>query len=152
MIRRATPDDIRALIEMGQAFFVETGWNEKADFDVESFAHTCGALMDYGVLLVAVEKDAVVGMAGAGLAQAWWNRNVLTGQEVFWYVQPAYRKGHGRRLMAGLEAVVKSLGVQLFSMSAEMGLRGQALGRLFRQQGYFPSEMLFWKHLQGSGA
>lgn len=149
MIRRAEPEDIHTLIEFGRAFFEEAGWSARATFDAESFAHTCGVLMDGGILLVALEKDSVVGMAAAGMAPAWWNRNVLTAQELFWYVHPRHRKGHGHRLMGALEAVATSLGVQLFSMSAEEGLRSTALNRLYRQRGYFPAEKLFWKELSG---
>lgn len=150
MIRPAVPEDIYRLVEMARAFWAETGWGDRAEFDVESFAFTAGTLMDRGVLLVSVADDGnVVGMAGAGLAQAWWNRNVLTAQEIFWYCEKGHRKGLGRQLMTNLEAAVASLGVKLFSMSAEEGLRSKALGRLYRQRGYIPSEMLFWKELSG---
>lgn len=145
MIRRAEPEDIHALIEMGQAFFIEAGWSARAAFDVESFAVTCGALMEGGVLLVAEKGDEIIGMAGAAIAPAWWNRNVLTGQEVFYYARPGHRKGTGRMLFAGLEVAVKSLGVVLFSMAAEEGLRSEALTRLYRARDYFPAERLFWK-------
>jgi L-amino acid N-acyltransferase YncA len=150
VIRRAEPEDIHTLIDLGRAFFEEAGWAARATFDVESFAYTCGALMENGILLVAVENDGqVIGMAAAGVANAWWNRNVLTAQELFWYCDPAHRKGAGSQLMAGLEAVATSLGVQLFSMSAEEGLRSTALTRLYRARGYFPAEKLFWKELSG---
>lgn len=155
MIRRAEPEDIHALQEMGAAFWIEAGWSERfpgLSFCPNSFAITCGQLMDHGILLVAVEDGKVVGMVGAGPSQAWWNFEVRALQEIFWYVQEAYRKGHGRQLADGLEAVAKSLGVHISSMSAEMGLRSQAIGRFLRHRGYFPSEVLFWKQLQGSGA
>lgn len=145
-VRRAQPEDIHALIEMGQAFFVEAGWSARASFDVESFAHTCGTLMDHGVLIVAETKGGkIIGMAAGGVAPAWWNRNVLTAQELFFYARPTHRKGTGRMLFGGLEAAVKSLKVVLFSMSAEEGLRSDALTRLYRARDYFPAERLFWK-------
>lgn len=154
MIRPAVPQDIFRLADMGQAFFKEAGFadklpgGERLTFDLESFGRTVAALIDNGGVLLVAEKDGeVVGMAAAGAAPAWWNRNVLTAQELFWYVEPAHRKGIGAKLMEALEAAVIDLGVTLFSMSAEEGLRSQALGRLFRQRGYFPTEMLFWKRL-----
>lgn len=154
MIRKAVPKDIFRLADMGRAFFSEAGFAEKLagegrqlEFDLESFAHTVAALIEHGVLLVAEKGGEVVGMAGAGLAPAWWNRNVLTAQELFWYIEPAHRFGLGKKLMDALEAAVADLGVVLFSMSAEEGLRSEALNRLYRQRGYFPTERLFWKQL-----
>jgi GNAT superfamily N-acetyltransferase len=153
MIRPAVPDDIFRLADMGRAFFDEAGFAEKMTgegrftFDLETFGHTVAALIERGVLLVAEKGGEVVGMAAAGVAPAWWNRNVLTAQELFWYVDPAHRKGLGSQLMDALEAAVGDLGVVLFSMSAEEGLRSTALNRLYRQRGYFPTEMLFWKQL-----
>lgn len=151
MIRPAIPEDIFRLRDMGQAFFIETGWNKHASFDVESYAHTIAALIENGVLLVAERDGNVVGMAAAGLAPAWWNKNVLTAQELFWYVEPDHRRGLGGQLMDALESAVTDLGVVLFSMSAEEGLRGPALSRLYRQKGYFPMEALFWKRLDQVG-
>ena len=145
MIRPAVPTDVFALMEMGQAFFVEAGWDKHADFDKESFALTCGTLIDHGVLLVADKDDGLVGMAGAGFAPAYWNRRVLTAQELFWYVEPGHRKGLGGKLMTALEDAVRNLGARLFSMSAEEGLRADALDQLYRRRGYFPTERLFWK-------
>ena len=150
MIRRAQPKDTARLVEMGRAFFSEAGWDKHAEYDTESFSFACASLMSEAILLVA-ENGAgdVVGMVGAGLAPAYWNRKVLTAQELFWYIEPRSRKGNefGRGLMEALETAAKSLGVMLFSMSAEEGLRSDVLGRLYRQHGYWPAEKLFWKRL-----
>lgn len=148
MIRPAVPTDVFSLMDMGAAFFVEAGWDKHAQFDPESFAMTCGALIEGGILLVAEKDDGLAGMAGAALAPAYWNRKVLTSQELFWYCKPAHRKGVGRRLMAALEDAVQSCGVTLFSMSAEEGLRGHTLGQLYARRGYFPVEKLYWKRFE----
>ena len=149
MIRRAVPTDVFDLMEMGEAFFKEAGWDKHADFDGESFAMTCGGLIDGGILLVGENGvGKLVAMAGAALAPAYWNRKVLTSQELFWYCKPAHRKGLGRQLMAALEDAVQSCGVTLFSMSAEEGLRGHTLGQLYARRGYFPAEKLYWKRFE----
>lgn len=152
MIRRAIPTDIHQLMAMGLAFFNEAGWAKHAEFDAESFAYSCGLLMDHGVLLVADNEPGVVGMAAAGIAPAYWNRKILTGQELFWYVCPEHRTGTGGLLMAALEDAMKALGVVLCSMSAEEGLRSSALHRIYRRRGYWPAEKLFWKRLEGAVA
>ncbi len=152
MIRPAIPADIFALLDMGAAFFVEASWDKCAAFDKDSFAYTCGCLITDGVLLVAEKDGVVIGMAGAGFAPAYWNRNILTAQELFFFCVPEHRKGTGRKLMDGLESAVTERGAVLFSMSAEEGLRSEALGRLYRQRGYWPAEKLFWKRLEAVAA
>lgn len=169
MIRPAVPQDIFRLGDMGRAFFDEAGFAEKVGavtvelacgevqstslikltFDLESFGRTVGTLMDgAGVVLVVEKNGAVVGMAAAGIAPAWWNKNILTAQELFYYCDPDHRKGTGKLLFAALETAVKKRGVVLFSMAAEEGLRSDALTRLYRACGYFPTEKVFWKVLQ----
>ena len=154
MIRPAVPQDIFRLAEMGEAFFKEAGFAEKLTdsdkiiFDLESFGRTVGVLIDgAGIVLVAEKADEIIGMAAAGLAPAWWNNNVLSGQEIFFYCDPQHRRGAGRELMAGLEEAAKARGVVLFSMAAEKGLRSDALGRLYAARGYFPIEQLYWRAL-----
>lgn len=155
MIRPAVPQDIFRLADMGAAFFKEAGFADKLPggesltFDLESFGRTVGALIDgAGVILVAETDGEVIGMAAAGFAPAWWNYNVRSAQEIFFYCDPAHRKGVGRDLMRALEKAVKQRDVVLFSMAAEEGLRSDALTRLYRACGYFPTEKVFWKVLQ----
>lgn len=134
---------------MGRDFFEEAGWAKHASFDPESFAYSCGLLMDNGIFMVADDDQAgVIGMAAAGVSPAYWNRTILTAQEIFWYVLPEHRTGTGRLLMAALEDAMRAIGVVLCSMSAEEGLRSSALHRLYRQCGYWPAEKLFWKRLE----
>ncbi len=154
MIRPAIPADIERLVAMGQAFFAETGWDKQAEFDIETFAYTSAMLADAGLLFVAV-SDGVVGMAGAGISPSWWNKRILVAQELFWYIEPTHRAqkiGLGRALFEALEERVKSLGAVLFSMSAEEGMRSEALARLYRGRGYVPRERLFWKSLERDAA
>lgn len=152
MIRAAAPTDIFRILEMGAAFFAEAGWAKHAEFDRDSFAYSCGLIMDHGVFLVAERDDGIIGMVAAGVSPAYWNRQVLTAQELFWYCVPEHRKGIGTKLMAALEAALQARGVVLASVSAEEGLRSEALGRLYRQRGYWPAEKLFWKRLEAVAA
>ncbi len=51
-------------------------------------------------------------------------------------------------MMAALEDAVRSCGVVLFSMSAEEGLRGDTLGKLYARRGFVPVERLYWKRFE----
>ncbi len=148
MIRPATQEDAGRLVEMGYAFFIEAGHESDATpFDPESFVRTLALLASHGLLLVVEKDGAVIGMAAADVAPAFWNHKILLGREAFWYVEPAHRKGIGRELLKALEALVTSLGATLFDVVAEDGKRSEALARLYRAGEYNPAERTFRKRL-----
>lgn len=148
MIREATRADADRIAEMGEAFFKEAGLEERGvSFDVESFLTFCGGLAHAGILLV-VEKDGrAVAMIGMAILPAYWNVNVRLAQEAFLWVDPPYRKGLGRKLVEEAEKRALAMGAVLISMAAEHGLRGEAVGQLFRRTGFAPAETVFWKRL-----
>lgn len=148
MIRDATQEDAQRLAEMGADFFKEAGLEDRGvTFDVESFLTFCGGLASVGVLLVAEKDEAVVGMIGLVVMPAYWNVNVRLAQEAFLWVDPAHRKGVGRMLLEEGEKRALAMGAVLSSMVSEHGLRGDAVGQLFRRKGYAPAETVFWKRL-----
>lgn len=147
-IRPATSDDLAALVEMGRAFFVEAGHQGVAGFfDEGSFRNTLGILHGADLLRVAAEGAHVVGMAAADVARAFWNRDVMMGAEVFWYVRPGHRHGVGRELLASLESVAHAHGVKIFDVFAEEGGRSDALSRVYRANSYAPAQRGFRKML-----
>ena len=148
MIRLATPDDGPALMRMGEAFFQESGYAEQFPFDRPSFAHTYTTLGMAGLLLVVEQDGAVVGMAAADVAPSICNHSVLFARECFWYVEPRYRKGIGKKLLPALEVLVKDRGASAFDVVAESGKRSDALARVYRAGGFSPSENSFRKRLK----
>jgi GNAT superfamily N-acetyltransferase len=148
MIRDATKEDADRLLEMGAAFFEEAGLHERGvTFDPASFLQFCGYLSQNGILLVADSKDGVVGMIGVGVVPAYWNNAVTLAQECFWWVAPEHRKGTGSALLWEMERRATAKGAILGAMVAEHGLRGDAVGRLYRAKGYAPAESTYWKRL-----
>lgn len=148
MIRPATADDAPRLLEMGRAFFAESGHeSEETPFDPESFAQTLALLARHNLLLVMEKGGAAVGMAAADVAPAYWNHKILLGREAFWYLSPDHRKGDGRKLLAALEAASKDYGAHFFDVVAESGHRSKALGRVYESAGYVPAETAYRKRL-----
>lgn len=148
MIRLAVPDDGPDLMRMGEAFFQESGYADQFPFDRVSFAHTCASLGQADLLLVVEQNGAVVGMAAADMAPSICNHSVLFARECFWYVDPPYRKGIGRKLIPALEALVKERGASALDVVAESGKRSDALARVYRAGGFSPSENTFRKWLK----
>jgi hypothetical protein len=113
MIRQAVPSDIYRLIQMGQAYATESGWDKFAEFDTESYAFSCGVLIDSGILLVVEQDGVLVGMVAAAAAPAMLNRNVLLGQELWWWCEPALRKGSTpKHMKKALEKAFEARGFQ----------------------------------------
>lgn len=147
MIRAATPEDVPAIVEMGEAFFEEAGWAAKAKFCRASFAETAKRLMEGGFLLVVDKGKGPVGMAGGVASPAYWNEKVVIGQEIFLYVKPTDRKGSGKELLRQLESAAKARNVQFFGMVSEHGLRHDALKAVYERAGYSLAEHTFCKAL-----
>lgn len=157
LIRDAVPDDAAALIQMGAAFFAEAGLPERFNaiglpeitFCPESFIRSCEYMADpsRGVLLVAEEDGEVVGMLGAAFAPAPWNLRIKLSQEQWWYCRKGKRRGAGHALLREYEARATAQGVVISGMVAENGLRGDAVGQLYKAKGYAPAESVYWKRL-----
>jgi len=136
-IRSATEEDFPAVMEMCRKFFDSTGYSDIAQFDPDSMAVTLLALMRDGVLLV-VEKNKLVGMAGAIIYPFYFNLGHKTSQEMFWWVDPEHR-GIGRELFAELKNEVKKKGASSLSMIA-VQTSPHWVGDFYMSHGLRPSE------------
>jgi hypothetical protein len=151
VIRAAEPSDLVALVEMGAAFFKETGHESRGlVFDPLSFLQTMQLLGDHGMILVVERNGRTVGMGAIDAATAFWNRSIVLAREAFWYLQPDHRVGQGGRLLQALEDLARSKGAVFFDGVAEEGPRAEALGRLYRAAGYQRAEVTYRKNLSNS--
>lgn len=148
MIRLAVPDDAVDLMRMGEAFHRESGYADKFPFDQVSFAHSLTRLGLARLLFVGEKDGKVVGMAGVDAAPSICNYSVLFARDVFWYVDPEYRKGLGRKLLAALETAAGDYGATAFDVVAEPGPRSKPLEYLYERAGFNPAEKTFRKWLK----
>lgn len=148
MIREARESDIPAMVEMGRKFFDLTGWSDIADWSEYSFAATLRRLMssDDGVLLV-IDRNGPVGMAGALLYPFYFSAAHRTGQELFWWVDPEARGREATELLDRLEQQAREQGAMSFTMIAVDVLRSAALARYYTRRGYRAAENTFIKGL-----
>lgn len=102
-----------------------------------TFANLMGA--GTGLLLVGSTERGLGGAVGALLHPHYMNAAHLTGQELFWWVDPEHR-GIGPALFDALELWVAAMGAQSFSMIALEELRPAAVGEIYRRRGYVPAE------------
>lgn len=149
MIRAAVPSDAARIAELGERFFNEAGWPQVATWHEDSVRDFLGVLSAHGVLLVAEVGGVVVGMAGACIFPAYFNRDLKMAQELFWYVEEAHRKGKaiGAELLRAMEDAAKAKGAVVVIMSSVAKLRSEALDRLYGRDGYRPSEITYIKRV-----
>jgi len=144
-IRPAALDDSEALMRMAAAYFEEAGFDYP--LDPVSVARSLAMLAQDGTMLVVDRNGTAVGMAAAVTHPAFFNYGVTLARELFWYVEPAHRRGIGPRLLQALEAMLAERGVTLFDAIAEEGERSIGLSRLLRAGGFAPAESIFRKRL-----
>lgn len=153
MIREAEPRDIPRIVELGRAFYEESGWADRlsgipdGNFCPETFAETASVLGERFLLLVYEKDGEVVGMIGVPYAPAIFNKKLLIAGEIFWYVVPSHRKGAGAELLRQLESAAKARNVKLLSMVSEHGLRHEALAQVYKRAGFTIAEHTFYKAL-----
>jgi GNAT superfamily N-acetyltransferase len=149
MIRPADERDIPALLRMGHYFFDEAGWGDVASYDPASMAETMRGLIARpdGIFLVAEIDGQLVGMAAALLHPHYFNSSILTGVELFWWVSHEHRKGVGAELLEALEGGARAAGAISFTMISVVGLRSDALDRVYRRRGYRPAERTYIRML-----
>lgn len=149
MIRDAVHSDIPAIVEMGSLFFSEAEWSDVTEWDDDSVSATLANLIegDGGILLVAERDGEVIGMTGGLVHPAYFNAHHLTGQELFWWVRPEFRKGVGAEMFSRLEQEAKDRGAKSWSMIALDRVRPKAMDRIYKVSGYRCAEHSYIKRL-----
>lgn len=147
MIRAATLDDIPSMVDMGRHFFEASGYADITRYDAESFAQTLTRAMDStDAVFLVVEKDHLVGMAGALLYPFYFNLTHRTAQELFWWVEPEHR-GVGSALFDAMTAEIQKRGAESLSMVALETLEPEKVGAFYQKRGFRPSERSFIRSL-----
>lgn len=144
MIRHAAESDIPAMLEMGRRFHEHSRLAE-VPFDADSFRATIknGMQDEAQVYLVAEEWGALTGMTAGVTYPAYFNHNVLSGQELFWWSE-----GHsGAALFHALEQWAAGRGCRSFTMVALQNSDLSRISRLYERRGYRPVEHSFMKEL-----
>lgn len=141
MIRDAVHADIPRLVEMGERFAATIGIKDSIGYDRETmeglFAHLIDA--DGGILLVSDH-----GAAGGLVHPSMFNRHHLTGQELFWWVDPG-KRGEGLRLFSALEDAARARGAQSWMVSTMEALNFEGASKFYERRGYRASDRNFLK-------
>jgi hypothetical protein len=141
MIREATSYDIPKLLSIGAQFF-ELVALDGVSFDRHSVTNTVQHLIDSPDGAVFVD-DEVNGCIGGMLYPYWMNANILTGNEMFWWVNPEHRGPLGIKLLCKLEKWAKLKGASMFQMTCLETSEPKRISELYKRRGYVPTERNF---------
>jgi GNAT superfamily N-acetyltransferase len=110
-VRRATPEDLKELVDLLRGMHAEVG---QASKDEAKAIASIGAAIVGGGVFVVLDEGKIVGTVGLVKSQ-WWYSHSEAWFSWWFYVAPDYRGGHASRLL--LEAVadmVEDDGVSAF--------------------------------------
>jgi GNAT superfamily N-acetyltransferase len=139
-IRPATMDDLPHILRMGYAFWQQTGATH-IPWDVVSVEQLVQRLIEdeNSLLLMA----GTVGMTAAIVYPHYWNNAYIVGQEVFWWIDPEYRRTKlGLELFRALEQWAKER-AHSFTMIALETSQPERMARFYQASGYKPLEIHF---------
>ena len=149
IIREATLDDITKVVEIGNEFFCLSEYDKVFNFDLDSFTETVTHLItSEDCNLFVIDDGDIQGIAGALLFPFYMNRNVISCQEVFWYVKPKARKGSvGIRLLSAMENWAKLKGANTFNMMSLEKVEPEKVERILLSKGYTKTERHYMRIL-----
>lgn len=152
MIRKATPDDVPAIVEMSRKFYTTTTYNRFTPMCDETVAALARTLIDTGVMLVAEVEGRPVGMVGLFVAPFMFNHAIKGAYEVVWWVDPdAQGNGAGKALLAAIEPACRKAGCAVIQM-VHLSTSPPQAAALYERMGYAHTESSYTKVLTQGGA
>lgn len=149
MIRPARIDDCAEIARLGEIFHAEAAWGDVCDYRQGDCQATLERMCEAPetILLVAERDGDLIGMAGGLISMLYFNHAHLTGQELFWWIDPQERGSIGLRLLEALENEARARGCQSWAMIALDKVDPERTARIYERRGYRASERSFIKRL-----
>jgi len=139
VIRFAKPEDMSALLEIGERFYRLTEYVDAAPFDPVSVGNVIAHLMQNGAVIVS-DDGGVTGVIGGMITPLWTNASVKVAQEAFWWSD-----ADGTALLDAFEAWASVNGADVIRMGALAKSKAKVMARFYRRRGYSPDETFFMK-------
>jgi GNAT superfamily N-acetyltransferase len=151
-VREATISDLASVTELLKAFTsATTAHFSFVDNDDQSIEASVLLLLNNPlarVFLAETDDGRPVGTVSGLLYPIWFNHKHLTGQEMFWFVDPDHRRSKaGKLLFDALEKWAASTGAQSFSMASAAGPHQKRVNQIYEKKGYAPTETSYIKEL-----
>lgn len=147
MIRPATENDLRRIVEMSEKFYPYTSYNtlSKIPFNPIYVAGVASGLIDNGIMLVAEVEGAVVGMIGIALIPFIFNPDYLVAGEIIWWVEEEHRgSALGVQLIQEADKIRQQIGAVHFQM-IDLPVSTLSAERVYNKLGFVLTERCFTK-------
>ena len=148
MIRQATSNDLRRIVEMSERFYPHTSYwlISQIPFNANAVAVLAEGLIESSLFHVAENKEGmVIGMIGTIIMPFLFNPDYLHAGEIVWWVEPEHwNSGIGIQLLDTLEQAAKEKGVHHLQM---INLPNSPLSasKLYELRGYDLTEQMWTK-------
>lgn len=150
MIRQATSEDLRRIVEMSERFYPHTSYWTKSriPFNANAVAILAQGLIENSLFHVAEnEEGMVIGMIGTIIMPFLFNPDYLHAGEIVWWVEPEYwNSGIGVQLLDINEAAAKEKGVHHLQM-IDLPNSPLSARKLYEHRGYELTEQSWTKVL-----
>ena len=143
-MRRATADDMPAILDMGERFHAFSG--DQVPYCRASAEATVAALLGFGFVLLAEADGVPVGMIGVAVTPLLFNAAHLFAQELMWWVDEGQRGGVAVAMIREAEAEARRRGAVRMQMIA-LAQSPAHVERLYGLLGYRAGEASFVKEL-----
>lgn len=147
--RRATIEDWPYIQKYARQFFDLSGWKRVLGEEADC-TRGLDRLIDLPnvFFMVAVDGGQVVGGIGLIVAPSQTVQDKLLAQELFWYVDEAFRNGRvAVQLYLNAESWAKEVGAAAITMALLEGSMPETVASMYQRLGYEPVERIFVKGL-----
>ena len=145
MIRQATKSDTDRIVELCKQFYHTTEYIKFAPYNEESIRTLTDALIENGVVLVAVLEGRVVGVVGLVLTPFPFNQDIIGAYEIVFYVDPdAQGQRIGQELLAAVDPACREAGATLVQM-VYLHTSPSLVAGLYQKLGYHYTETCYTK-------
>lgn len=136
MIRRATLDDMPAILDLGAEFLAYSphSW---IPLDRDAFATFAAHMIEHGAIFLSED-----GFIGGLLSPAYFNPAYVFAAELFWFARK-----EGPQLRQAFEAWAREQGASAVTCSGLVDHHEAAIRRVYGRAGYEPSEIAFMKRI-----
>ena len=146
LVRSATKDDLKQYVKLAETFHAASPMHDVIDFDPKGYAEFYTLALQnesMGIWLAEIE-DKVVGIVGAIAYPLYFNPNALVVQELWWWLDPAFR-GEGNKMFKQIELWAKKRNASALFMIALEDDRAAKMEKVYQRAGFKPIERTFMK-------
>ncbi len=145
-IREAAAGDLGIVLDLGRKFFNSVGWPGGFEWNRQKVIQSFMLFLTNDKFTIFIEPSGK-GFCGVTVQEHFFTGG-LVGNEMFWYVEPEYRKTSlGQLMWDTMEEWVKEQGGTHLAMVALDDSDGAKIGKLYESKGYVPIEKSYLKEL-----